>query len=170
MTRTLLVLPWLLLVVSLTLAADEKKDEDKPTVKLSDDEKMILELANKERGKNKTPALKLNKILCEVARKHNENMAKKNKVAHLLDGKNPAQRVTAAGYRYASVGENLAWIEGDEDCKPPTPARIHKLWMDSKTHKANIVAGKFTEIGISKYKGSKGDYYYTQVFARPARK
>src|SRR5262249_15055882 len=121
MTRTLLVLPWLLLVVSLTLAADEKKDEDKPTVKLSDDEKMILELANKERGKNKTPALKLNKILCEVARKPTENMAKKNKVAHILDGKTPAQRVTAAGYRYTSVGENLAWIEGDEDCKPPTP-------------------------------------------------
>jgi len=169
MIRTLLALSWLVLAVSLSLA-DEKKDKAKSTDKVDADEKGLLELLNKARAKAKLPALTVNKTLAAVARKHNENMAKHKKVSHVLDGKAAKDRVTAAGYDYLSVGENLAWVEGDIDSKPPTPAYVHDLWMKSKVHKANILASKYTEVGISKYKGPKGDYYYTQVFGRPRKR
>lgn len=150
-----------LLLVSLLRA-----EETKPVVKLSADEKALLELLNKERKKEKLPELTVNPLLTKAARQHSENMAKQEKMSHELDGKGVGARVTDAGYDYRSVGENLAKSEPEgEDSPPSQPADIHKMWMDSKGHRANILSPKYREIGLSVVKSKKGTYYYTQVFA-----
>jgi uncharacterized protein YkwD len=151
----------LMLTTCLVLA-----DEEKPEAKLSADEKTLLELLNKEREKEKLPKLTVNAQLMKAARAHSENMAKQEKMAHELDGKNVGERVTDAGYEWRAVAENVAKA-GAETGDPPAPpaADIHKGWMESKGHKDNILGEKYREVGISMVKSKKGTYYYTQVFA-----
>lgn len=160
----------LLLLLLGVASAEDKKDKDRPALKLSADEKALVELLNKARAKEKLPALTINATLCAVARKHSANMAKNGKLAHELDGKKPKDRVTDAGYDYRSMGENIAWADEGSDNTPPKPADVHEMWMKSKVHKDNIVASKYTEIGIGIVRGPKGDWYYTQVFGRPRKK
>src|SRR5713226_2897569 len=159
-------LPAVLIVVlscvALPLAAADSKDSKK--VELSEVEQAILDATNKEREKEKLPPLKPNKTLCEVARAHSANMAKQGKMEHELDGKNPADRVKAAGYIHAHMAENIAVSDGEK------PEGIVKAWMVSKEHKENILNEKYTEIGIGLAKNDKGETYYTQEFGTPKKK
>lgn len=56
-----------------------------------------------------------------------------------------------------AAGENIAYTySGSAD-------EVMKLWMNSSGHKANILNGGFTKIGIGVYKS--GDrYYWVQIF------
>jgi uncharacterized protein YkwD len=138
-------------------------------VKLSGDEKALIELANKARAEAKLSQLKINPLLCKVAKQHSQNMAKQEKMEHVLDGKRPAQRVSDAGYDYRKVGENLAKSSGDANAPASPPADIHQKWMDSKGHRANILEPKYTEIGISICVSPNGSYYYTVLYAVPRK-
>jgi uncharacterized protein YkwD len=141
--------------------ADTKKDE--PELKLSKGEQAVLDLTNKAREKEELPPLKPNALLCKAARGHSANMSKQRELNHVLDGKNPADRVKDTGYQWASVGENIA--NGDD----LTPAGAVELWMNSPPHKKNILSKDYTEIGIGIVRNDKGDVYYTQVFASPRK-
>jgi uncharacterized protein YkwD len=172
MSRSLVSLAVLLAAMTAVLAqekttppADKGKNKDSAG-KLNADEKALVELTNKTRAEAKLSQLKINPLLCKVARQHTLNMAKQEKMSHELDGKKVAQRVTDAGYDYRKIGENLALSKPIEDpnAPAPPPADIHKKWMDSKGHRANILEPKFTEIGISMCLSAKGTYYYTVVF------
>jgi uncharacterized protein YkwD len=150
-------------------AARQTAPAPKAKVKLSKDEQALFDLMNRARAKEKLPALKLNAVLCKVAQKHSENMAKHEKMAHRLDDKGVGDRVTAAGYDWKRVRENLARATGENDDPAPKPAEIHKGWMESKGHRANILHDGVTEVGISMVRGKKGTFYYTQVFAEPSK-
>ena len=50
----------------------------------------------------------------------------------------------SGGYGFWSVGENLLWSSPNVD-----PARAIDLWMHSPEHRANILAPRWREIGIS---------------------
>jgi uncharacterized protein YkwD len=142
--------------------ADDAKDPKAP--RLTDEEQKILDLTNEARKKEKLPPLKLNATLVKVARAHSANMAKQEKMAHDLDGKNPTQRIKDAGYPALSTGENVGETEGG------TAEDIFKMWMDSPPHKANILRDKVEEIGVGMARSSKGVVYYTQVFATPQKR
>jgi len=150
----------LLLVASLGRALAQDKKGAK--FELTADEKTLLELLNKSRAAKKLPALKPNAILTRVARAHSANMLKQEKMAHVLDGKNPGQRTHAAGYNYKSVGENVAFSES-KGAEVPL-ADIHTGWMNSKVHRDNILAPRFEEVGLGVARGTDGKVYYTQVF------
>jgi uncharacterized protein YkwD len=166
MTRPLsrLSFPFVLVVaVAQLAAADEAKEKAK--FQSTKDERELIELINKERAKEKLPALKPNSILNKVARAHSANMAKQGKMEHVLDKKTPSDRVLGAGYDYGKISENIAW---SDTAKAPLTA-IVKGWMDSKTHRVNILSDKVTETGLGIAKNDKGEVYYTQVFARPRK-
>ena len=176
MTRSLLAV--VVLILSLAVVrADDKKDkgpDDKPTdakalaARMAADEKALIELLNKTRAKEKLSILVLNPLLCKAAKQHTENMAKQEKMAHVLDGKGVKDRVIDAGYDYLKVGENLAMASSDDpDVPAPSPADIHKGWLESKKHYANIIDKKYTEVGVSIGRSKKGTYFYTMVFAVP---
>ncbi len=150
------------LVAVLALAPD-KPDPKKFTI--SRDEQTFLDLTNKERAKAKLPPLQPNAILFQVARAHSANMLKQGKMEHELDGKRPAQRVEAAGYDYKRVGENVAHSEDDASLE-----MVMKALMDSKVHREHILKDNYTEIGVGIARNSKGEAYYTQVFATPMKK
>jgi uncharacterized protein YkwD len=155
------LLPVLFCVVLLA-AAD--KGEQKPSVTLSDDEKTILDLTNKARAEKKLPPLTVDPLLTAAARAHSANMAKKGEMNHVLDGKNPADRVKDAGYSYSWTGENIAVGEN------VTVPDIFEGWMKSKAHRENILKPEYQEIGISTARNDKGEVYYTQVFGTKEKK
>ncbi len=143
--------------------AEDSKDGTK--FEMTKDEKTLLELTNKEREKAKLPPLRPNPILCGVARKHSANMAKQSKMEHKLDGKDPGDRVLGAGYDYGRVTENIATSD-----MPGVPLTvIMKDWMDSKDHRKNLLDDRVSEIGLGIASNAKGEFYYTQVFARPRK-
>jgi uncharacterized protein YkwD len=129
---------------------------------LSPEEQKLIDLTNAERKTAELKPLKPSAVLMEVARAHAANMAKQGKAEHVLDGKNPSERVKEAGYRYAYTGENVAWNQD-------TPKEVLADWMESKPHKENILKPEYTEIGVAEVKNKKGERYWVQVFGTPRR-
>ncbi|MBI3409838.1 MAG: CAP domain-containing protein [Planctomycetes bacterium] len=160
MNRQLLYAGFLILCVLFTSRAGET-----PKSTLSAEEQKILDLTNAERKKNDLSPLQASPLLCKLARAHSANMARQEKMTHDLDGKTPYQRMKDAGYAYARAGENVA--QGDAGI---TVEQIFKGWMDSKSHRENILRKEVTEIGIGLGAAKNGGTYYTQVFARPLAK
>jgi uncharacterized protein YkwD len=138
-------------------------DSKPPELKLSEVEKGILELINKERAKENLPPFQPNPRLFQAARSHSANMARQNKMDHILDGKDPVARIKEAGYLHSWAGENIAY-------GARTPAEVVQLWMESPPHKANILNRKYTEIGIGMVESADGVPYYTQVFGAPLKR
>jgi uncharacterized protein YkwD len=132
-------------------------------LKLMPEEQQLLDLTNQERKKKELPPLKLSLRLTQVARAHAANMAKQEKMEHTLDGKTPLDRLRDAGYLFARGGENIA--AGDADAT--SPATVMKAWMESKTHRDNILLPAFTEIGLGMARDREGRIYFAQVLAKP---
>jgi uncharacterized protein YkwD len=155
-----------LLGVSNSGQADDPKTkgDPQPELEISKVEKELIELTNKERAKEKLPALEPNPLLFKAARGHSAEMAKKGELEHTLDGKNVSDRADALGYKFADIGENIAATDNE------TAADIMKLWMGSEGHRANILNKRFVDIGIGVMKNDKGETYYTQVFGAPKKK
>jgi uncharacterized protein YkwD len=128
------------------------------------EEQALVDLTNQARARQKLSPLKANAVLAAVARAHSANMARKGELSHDLDGKAPKDRVQAAGYDYAAVGENVAFAENGD------PKEIFEGWMSSAGHRTNILREQYQEIGVGVASNAKGETYYTQVFARPKRK
>ncbi|OUD16251.1 CAP domain-containing protein [Thioflexithrix psekupsensis] len=122
----------------------------------------LLRLTNAERSKQKLPALTLNTRLGEVAQKHAEDMAKNRYFSHTgKDGSTPSSRLTAAGYAFYYVGENIA-------AGNATPAATIEQWMNSTGHRANILGENYTEIGFGYFADPNSPYrhYWVQLFAK----
>jgi uncharacterized protein YkwD len=128
-------------------------------------EKELLDLTNAEREKVKLAPLKPNPILFKAARAHSANMAKQKKMSHVLDGKNPANRVDAVGYDFGLIGENIAYTTEGATLKA-----VLQGWMDSKVHRENMLKPGYQETGFGIAKNDDGESYYTQVFARPRKR
>jgi uncharacterized protein YkwD len=71
-----------------------------------------------------------------------------------LSGASFVDRIRRTGYlsgpRSWIVGENLAWGSGDRS----SPASIVRAWMHSPGHRANILQGRFREVGIGLASGA----------------
>ncbi|VTR90963.1 Putative uncharacterized protein OS=Arthrospira sp. PCC 8005 GN=ARTHRO_300014 PE=4 SV=1: CAP [Gemmata massiliana] len=89
--------------------ACNKNDAPREDLKLTADEQAVVDLTNAERKKADLQPLKPNPQLMEAARGHAQNMAKQDKLEHVLDDKTPADRTKAAGYKSGTIGENIAW-------------------------------------------------------------
>ncbi|WP_010038017.1 CAP domain-containing protein [Gemmata obscuriglobus] len=140
------------------IGAGEKKDDG--ALKLTAEESALVEKTNAERHKADRSPLKPNAKLMNAARKHAADMAAQDKLEHVLDEKNPTDRVEAAGYKPQFVGENIAWNANDAN-------GVVAKWMDSPTHRDNILRAEYTEIGVAVAKNKRGEPYWVQVFGKP---
>ncbi len=153
----------LYLLLLFTAAGKMASAQEETEFKLRPEELQLLDLTNQERKQKNLPPVRLSLRLCRIARAHAENMARQGKMEHTLDGKTPLDRLSAAGYRFAKGGENIAAGAADAT----QPAVVLKAWMDSRSHRENILAPEFTEVGVALAQGTMGRVYYAQVFARP---
>jgi uncharacterized protein YkwD len=120
----------------------------------------ILWAVNAERQKAGLPALQSNGSLATAAFAHAGNMARQNVLNHTLDGKGPADRISAAGYSYSAWAENIAHNYANAQA---TVAG----WMNSPGHRANILNPNFTEFGAGVAYNAQGQPYDCMVFGRP---
>ncbi len=124
----------------------------------------LIAKANRTRENENLGELKENSTLKEAALLKAQSMASKGYFSHIdPDGNQPWHYLDLAGYKYQAAGENLAVNFADS-------SEVHKAWMNSPTHKANIVQPKFTEIGIATadglYKGKEA-IFVVEYFAVP---
>ena len=117
-----------------------------PDARGEPDERTTLCLLNAERERQGLRPLRTDAALARAARRHARDMAERDYFAHSSpDGTGPHERIARAGYRRARLtGENLA--EGEREAG--APSSIVDGWMHSPGHRANILRGGFTEIGI----------------------
>jgi hypothetical protein len=126
---------------------------------------VVADLANSERVKESLPLLTYNTTLQAAAQMKANDMSAKNYFAHTSpEGFTPWFWFGKAGYLFYFAGENLAVDFDDSDA-------VTRAWMKSPTHKANILNGKFTEIGVATAEGTHKGHkttYVVQMFGTPA--
>ncbi|HRH26333.1 MAG TPA: CAP domain-containing protein [Candidatus Paceibacterota bacterium] len=124
----------------------------------------LIDLANKDRASAGQSDLVENPKLAEAARLKAEDMASKEYFAHNSpEGLTPWHWFAAVDYNFAYAGENLAVNFSDSE-------PLQKAWMDSPLHRANILNGQFTEIGIGVARGTykgKQTLFVAQMFGAP---
>ena len=78
------------------------------------------------------------------------------------DGSTPAQRVTRAGYRYRTTGENIAAGQMD-------PEEAVAGWIKSPPHCENLMNPVYTEMGVAYAINRASDMgvYWAQTFGTP---
>lgn len=105
-------------------------------------------LLNRERTTRGLPALRENGLLTAASLAHSQDMVQRRYFEHTSpDGRDVQQRLRDLGYARgvsASSGENIAYGFGAKS----TPAAIVRIWMNSPSHRADILRPAFTEIGI----------------------
>lgn len=125
---------------------------------------VLAVLTNDEREVNNLPDLVVSPILTKAAEMKAQDMAEKGYFAHTSpEGKTPWYWLDLVGYTYDYAGENLAI--NFSDSKDVTEA-----WMNSPTHRANIVKSTYREVGTGiatgMYKGRE-TIFVAQVYANP---
>ena len=96
--------------------------------------------------------------LTQPSAAYSARMVRENFFAHVApDGASLTDRLEADGYIDPdgdwTVGENIAWGQG----KLATPRNIMIAWMNSPGHRANILTGEYTEVGLGVVTGTPGD-------------
>lgn len=110
----------------------------------------IITLTNNKRAEFGLPTLSNNALLAQAAAGKAGDMFAGNYWAHNSPGgKTPWQFMTAAGYRYVFAGENLA--RDFEDANS-----VVNAWMNSPSHRANVLDKNFKEIGVAVSSGTLG--------------
>ena len=95
-----------------------------------------------------------NDRLAKAAYDHSVEMEANDYFSHTgLNGSNPGQRITTAGYSWKAYGENIANGYTSEQA-------VMNGWLSSEGHCRNIMNGNFKEMGAGRQ-----DTYWTQVFA-----
>jgi hypothetical protein len=126
---------------------------------------VLADLANQDRGSESLHTLAINTTLQKAAQMKADDMASKGYFAHQSpDGHTPWYWFQQAGYEFSYAGENLAVNFGDS-------ADVNTAWMNSPGHRANILNGNFTEIGIATAQGvfeGRSTIFVVELFGSPA--
>lgn len=102
----------------------------------------LLSGTNNARAQNDVASLKINSKLAAAAQAKANDMAERNYWSHNTpEGNPPWSFVTAQGYSYQKLGENLAAGFSDEQ------STING-WMGSAPHRENVLDPAFSEVGF----------------------
>lgn len=126
--------------------------------------RVLVDKTNTNRVQNSLNGLTINPLLEKAAQEKANDMAKKGYFAHTSpDGTTPWYWFEKAGYQFLYAGENLAVNFSDS-------SDVDRAWMNSPGHRANILNGKFTEIGIATAKGmynGRETIFVVEMFGKP---
>lgn len=126
----------------------------------------LLQSTNQQRTANKKTSLSSSSKLNQAAQAKANDMVKKDYWSHNTpDGNSPWVFIEQAGYRYSMAGENLAYGF-------LTSADTVSGWMNSASHKANLLNKDFTQVGFgyansSDYQGDGNQTVVVAMYAKP---
>ncbi|MDB5189348.1 MAG: hypothetical protein JWL82_305 [Parcubacteria group bacterium] len=125
---------------------------------------MLVDLANTDRGSNSVGELTTSATLTAIAQAKANDMAEKGYFAHTSpEGHSPWYWFQKGGYTFSYAGENLAVDFSDS-------ADVERAWMNSPTHRANLLNQHFTQIGIATAVGTyqgRTTTFVVQEFGTP---
>ena len=125
----------------------------------------LISLTNKERNGDHLALLSESELLAKAAQLKANDMANRGYFSHVTpEGKMPWSFMDQVGYHYSQAGENLAVNFFDSE-------KVAEAWMNSPTHRANILKSGFTEIGIGVSNGvfkGKSTIFVAEFFGTPA--
>jgi uncharacterized protein YkwD len=129
---------------------------------MSQDEKAaaaeLFQSANRERTSRNLPPLREDPKLVSAAWLHAKRMAAAGTLSHQLPGEpDLIERIRQAGVHSSMVAENVA--EGSR------AAQIHRKWMHSAPHRANLLDPRANAIGIAVVE-RRGKLFAVEDFAR----
>ncbi len=102
----------------------------------------LLQYTNSQRASNGLGPLTINSKLNTSAQAKANNMVSRDYWAHNTpDGDEPWVFIDATGYQYQKAGENLAYGFSNSEATVIG-------WMNSPTHRANILDQTYTEVGF----------------------
>ena len=116
----------------------------------------VVRLVNKERAAYGLSAVTAgNSALSKAATKRASEQAEA--FSHTRpDGSKWTTVLSQYGVSYKNAGENVAYGQD-------TPSEVMNAWMNSDGHRANILNGSYSEIGVGVYY-KNGTYYWSQLF------
>ncbi len=134
-------------------------------------ENLLYEHVNATRIKNGLKPLVLDSTLSEIARAHSAEMRDLKYFAH--ESPTPSRRTPLDRYRLGTgktphfVAENVyrSW-GGRQQISDEQAQRAHNSLMNSPGHRANILHGMPTRIGIGFVANANGDLWVTQMFVK----
>ena len=109
-----------------------------------------------------TGALAWNTTLLTAAKGHSLDMAQKNYFSHISqDGRSLGQRITAAGYNWSNVGENIAAGQTSVE-------QVMNSWIKSPGHCQNLMNPNFRDVAVACMRNDAADYrlYWTMNLGR----
>jgi len=123
----------------------------------------VLQLVNLERSEANLPPVVHNPSLERIASDYACQMVEEGFFDHRdpVTGHGPGERAVAGKYAFFAVGENLA--AGQQ-----TAAEVMKLWMESPSHRDNILDPRWKEVGVAVRAGGEYSIYWVQEFGAPA--
>jgi uncharacterized protein YkwD len=112
-------------------------------------------LLNRERAARGMKPLRVDGKQQKAASGHNRTMIRDRCFSHQCSGERDlVGRIEDSGYLPCSctwsVGENIAWGSGSL----ASPQKIVQAWMDSPSHRANVLDRHFDEVGLGIDAGS----------------
>ena len=143
---------------------------------LNRDEMSLFRKISAESGQQRD-TMKLDPILCLVARQRGADMARRHYFSHLTpDGKGANYLIGQAGYLLPNYydlsrsGNNIESI----GMSPGSPKQMVSLWLNSPAHRDHVLAEldffqQQTSIGVGVFRSSKPPYnkYYVFLSAPP---
>lgn len=112
----------------------------------------IIYLTNTARAEAGLTPLATSTLLMTSAQMKANDMLSNQYFSHFgINGSGLSQLISKVGYQYMHAGENLALGQNNSTL-------VVLSWLNSPTHKANILNPKFTEIGIGLAYGNYQGY------------
>lgn len=117
----------------------------------------IFRAVNQARAQSGLGPLVWDAALAEAALQHTEMMADQGSLSHQYRGEaDLAARASATGAHFRKIAENVAF--------GPSADSLHRQWMHSPHHRANILDPSLNSIGISVVRVG-GNLYATEDFS-----
>lgn len=141
-----------------------RPDTERTAVESTSEELRFVDLANRERVGRGLKPLTIDPMLIVVAREHSREMMEKNYFDHNSPTpgiKTPMDRyLKELGFRprYACVGENLYY------CTIADVERGHQAFMNSASHRENLLYPRFEKMGVGIQRNHKGEFWVTEMF------
>ena len=148
--------------------ADACHAADDASAPAADQMRAVACLVNWARTQDSRSRLKRRSALQWAAEVKGQRVASCGQFSHTPCGANLTMGVNAAGYRYATFGENLfagTWGR-------VSPRDVVSAWLQSPPHRANVLSGRFRHVGAAPVRangllGGTDAVVWTATFASP---
>ena len=118
----------------------------------------LLQATNEDRSTQRLQSVREDPMLTKAAWEHAQRMVQSGTLSHQLPGEQDLiVRIQQTGLHCTTVAENVA--------QAPTSGQINAEWMQSPTHRANLLDPRVNVVGIAIVR-QHGELYAVEDFAR----